>query len=247
MIEVKSAKKVKTPGKERLAAMDGLRQTVTAIPKRKIGMAMMALFGLVAYIKTLLGGSEVAAQAAPDAPIAGDDGAAPCCETDNSSADNSGRMSYGNAALFQASARDDADGATLTSPQSSPSSVLSPANSGLQPERFDASGLQPAPLNFQPLAFATGTEPGLEPGPGTPPSGGGGGPGTGGGGTGGDGTPPSADPDPEDEDEDEIENEKDDDLPGAVDEGDGPAEGPVIDEEEEDEEGEDEEGEDEEG
>src|SRR6056297_3471113 len=110
MIEVKSAKKVQTPGKERLAAMDGLRQTVTAIPKRKIGMAMMALFGLVAYIKTLLGGSEVAAQAAPDAPIAGDDTAAPICETDNSSADNSGRMSYGNAELFRASDRSGQEG-----------------------------------------------------------------------------------------------------------------------------------------
>lgn len=209
MIEVKSAKKVQTPGKERLTAMDGLRQTVTAIPKRKIGMAMMALFGLVAYIKTLLGGSEVAAQAAPDTPISGDDNAAPICETDNSSADNSGRMSYGNAALFQASSRDEDEGAILTSPQSSPSSVLSPAGSGLQPERFDASGLQPAPLNFQPSAFATTPEPGLEPGPGTdpgtPPSGGGGpGTGTGGGGTGGgDGTLPPAGPDPEDENENE--------------------------------------------
>src|SRR6056297_2012545 len=130
-------------------------------PKRKIGMAMMALFGLVAYIKTLLGGSEVAAQSAPDTPLGADDAAAPICETDNSSADNSGRMSYGNAALFQASARDDENGATLTSPQSSPSSVLSPASSGLQPERFDASGFQPAPLNFQPSAFAAATGPDL--------------------------------------------------------------------------------------
>jgi len=223
MIEVKSAKKVQTPGKERLAAMDGLRQTVTAIPKRKIGMAMMALFGLVAYIKTLLGGSEVAAQSAPDTPLGADDAAAPICETDNSSADNSGRMSYGNAALFQASARDDEQGAALTSPQSTPSSVLSPASSGLQPERFDASGFQPAPLNFQPSAFAAATGPDL--GEGDPvgavtplPGGGTGGGGAGDGGTGGGGdaggggdvvgdddmTPGPLDPDPEDE----VDNEE---------------------------------------
>jgi hypothetical protein len=181
MIEVRSAQKVQTPGKERLTAMDGLRQTVTAIPRRKIGMAMMALFGLVAYIKTLFGGSEVAAQASSDAPFGEGDTGAPICETDNSSADNSGRMSHGNAALFQASARDDDEGATLTSPQSSPSSVLSPASSGLQPERFDVQSLQPAPLNFQPSAFATAPTPGLGGGggddgttdPGTPPFGGG--------------------------------------------------------------------------
>src|SRR6056297_1663490 len=150
MIEVKSAKKVQTPGKERLAAMDGLRQTVTAIPKRKIGMAMMALFGLVAYIKTLLGGSEVAAQSAPDTPLGADDGAAPICETDNSSADNSGRMSYGNAALFQASARDDENGATLTSPQSSPSSVLSPPIRVCSPSGSMRPAFNPRPLTSSP-------------------------------------------------------------------------------------------------
>jgi len=198
MIEVRSAKKVATPGKERLAAMDGLRQTVMAIPKRRIGMAMMALFGLVAYIKTLLGGSEVAAQSAADTPLGGDDTAAPICETDNSAADNSGHIPYGNAELFQASARDNAQEATLTSPQPSPSSVLSPASLGLQPQQFDASGLQPAPPNSQPTAAGPG---GDATAPVAPPLEGGGGAGgeaggdgdAGGGADGGDMTPPDPD------------------------------------------------------
>ena len=66
MIEVKSNKKTETPGKERLNSMEGLRQTVTAIPKRKIGVAMIAFVGLIAYLKTILGGSEAAAQSAPN-------------------------------------------------------------------------------------------------------------------------------------------------------------------------------------
>src|SRR6056297_1102313 len=198
MIEVRSAKKVATPGKERLAAMDGLRQTVMAIPKRRIGMAMMALFGLVAYIKTLLGGSEVVAQSATDTPLGGEDTAAPICETDNSAADNSGHIPYGNAELFQASARDNAQEATLTSPQPSPSSVLSPASLGLQPQQFDASGLQPAPPNSQPTAAGPG---GDATDPVAPPLEGGGGAGgeaggdgdAGGGADGGDMTPPDPD------------------------------------------------------
>src|SRR6056297_225463 len=184
MIEVKSAKKVQTPGKERLTAMEGLRQTVMAIPKRKIGMAMMALFGLVAYIKTVLGGSEVAAQSAPDTPLGADDTAAPICETDNSAADNSGRVSYGNAELFQASARNDAQDAALTSPQPSLSSVLSTASSGLQLQRLDASGLQPAPLNFQPISAGPGPNGSATTDPVTPPPGGSGGAGAGAGGDG---------------------------------------------------------------
>jgi hypothetical protein len=196
MIEVRSAKKVETPGKERLAAMNGLRQTVTAIPKRKIGMAMFALFGLVAYINNLLGGSEAAAQTAPDPSLEADDNAAPICEGDNLGADNSGSMSYGNAELFQASARDDAQGSTLTSPQSSPSSALSPPSSGVQPKRFDASGLQPAPLNFQPTATGQGPNGGDAADPVTPPPGGGGGAG------GGDVTPPPlTEPEPTDPNE----------------------------------------------
>lgn len=213
MIEVKSAKQVQTPGKERLTAMDGLRQTVTAIPKRKIGMAMMALFGLVAYIKTLLGGSEVAAQAAPDTPLEADDNAAPICEMDNSSAENSGSMSFGNAELFQAAA--EAQGATVTSPQSSPPAVLSSAGSGLQPQGFDASSLQP--LNFQSMAVPAPNGPDLEGGgatdPITPTTGGGiGGGGVGGGGAGhGDVTPPVPNvPAPEDQGGDGGAGEDDD-------------------------------------
>ncbi len=191
MIEVKASNKVQTAGKERLAAMDGLRQTVTAIPKRKIGMAMMALFGMVAYIKTLFGGSEVAAQAAPDTPHETDEKAAPICETDNSAADNSGSMSFGNAELFQAAARDGEQGEALTSPFS----VQFSASSGLQPQRLDVSAFQPNPVNIQPAAGTTGPQPGPDGGgvidPVTPPAGGGGG-------DGGVTPPPPTGPDPDD-------------------------------------------------
>ena len=195
MIEVQSSKNAQTPGKERLEAMEHLRQTVTAIPKRKIGMAMMAMLGLVAYVKTLLGGSEVAAQTAPDTALEADNKAAPICEMDNSSADNSGSMSFGNADLFQADAGGDARGMTQTS---SPP-VLSSASSGLQPQRFDLSTLQPALLNVQPTTAAATTGPDTDAGgatdPITPPSGGGAG--------GGDVTPrPPINPDPEDQDGD---------------------------------------------
>lgn len=154
MIEVKSSKKTQTPGKERLDAMDGMRQTVAAIPKRKIGMAMMALFGLIAYVKTLFGGSEATAQTAPDAPLAADDRAAPICETENSSADNSGNMSYGNAELFKTAATDEDQSAS----QASPSLFQSPASSVLEPQNNDFSVPQPAPLNVQsaPLAMTGG-------------------------------------------------------------------------------------------
>lgn len=154
MIEVKSSKKTQTPGKARLDAMDGMRQTVAAIPKRKIGMAMMALFGLIAYVKTLFGGSEATAQTAPDAPLAADDRAAPICETENSSADNSGNMSYGNAELFKTATTDEDQSAS----QASPSLFQSPASSGLEPQNNDFSVPQPAQVNVQsaPLAMTGG-------------------------------------------------------------------------------------------
>ena len=220
MIEVNSAKKVLTPGKERLTAMEGIRQTVTAIPKRKIGMGVTVLFGLVAYIKTLFGGSEVAAQSASEEPLLGDDGAAPICETDNSSADNSGRMSYGNADLFEASARADQDGAAPTLAQSTPSSVLSPSNSSLQPT------LPTFQFSSSAAAAPSGTEPGGGTGSVIPPFGGGNGPAGPGGGGGGTTPSPQEDNEPD-------EQEDDDDLPGVEDDGDQPAEDPVVNQEEE--------------
>ncbi|UYP68407.1 calcium-binding protein [Thalassobacter stenotrophicus] len=170
MIEVKSNKKTETPGKERLNSMEGLRQTVTAIPKRKIGVAMIAFVGLIAYLKTILGGSEAAAQSAPNGQFKPEETDALICDTDNSSTDNSGRLSYGNAELFKASIGDEEDGTVITSPQAFAPSVSSPVGSSSQPQIFSASGLQAPPLNVNP----TPTDPvsGGNTGPSSPTSGG---------------------------------------------------------------------------
>lgn len=204
MIEVRSAKKVETAGKERLGAMDGLRQSAASIPMRKIGMAMVALFGLVAYIKTLLGGAEVAAQPAPPPAALAEDAAAPIPEMSNSSADNNSRMSYGNAELFDAAPFDDEKGAAKLPPQSAaPFSGLSSGGSGAQPAGFDIPAFRPAPQDGAP------GQPVIPPGPGQ----------TGGGGSGGGGAPTG--PGPKDGDQTE---------PPDTDPGEGsPDETPVVD------------------
>ncbi|EAQ43581.1 hypothetical protein MED193_02960 [Roseobacter sp. MED193] len=177
MIEVKSSKKAKTPGTARLEDMVSLRETVSAIPKRKIGMGVTVMFALIAYIKTLFGGSEVAAQATPDTPLGAADNAAPICETDNLSANNSGRMSYGNAELFRTSDRSGQDGGfdATTFERGPNSSVLLPADLSL--EKFQAPNITAAAVNLQPT-FAPanpggGGEDGLFPDTDIPAGGGG--------------------------------------------------------------------------
>ncbi|MFW2447918.1 MAG: calcium-binding protein [Qipengyuania pacifica] len=227
MIEVKSSKKAKTPGTARLEDMVSLRETVSAIPKRKIGMGVTVMFALIAYIKPLFGGSEVAAQATPDTPLGAADNAAPICETDNLSANNSGRMSYGNAELFRTSDRSGQDGGfdATTFERGPNSSVLLPADLSL--EKFQAPNITAAAVNLQPT-FAPanpggGGEDGLFPDTDIPA--GGGGPADPGGG----GTEITS---PLQEDADPEQEEDDDNLPGVDDDGEGPFEGPVVEDEE---------------
>ena len=133
MIEVKSSKKEQSPGTAELERVGALRETVSAIPKRKIGVFASVMIAVVAYIKTFFQGSEVAAQSAPEAVPATDAQVGEICETENASSDNMASMSLGNAELFRASAAvgSDAD-TTLEQPvASSGSSILSPADLSL--------------------------------------------------------------------------------------------------------------------
>ena len=223
MIAVKSSKKAKTPGQARLEAMVSLRETVSAIPKRKIGMGMTMMFGLIAYIRTLFGSSEVAAQAAANNRPWADDNALPICDADNSSANFSGGMSFGNAELFRTSGRSGQDGGLdATTFEGGPSfSVFFPGYPSLG--KFQAPTITATAFNLQPTFApaipAGGGEDGIFPDTDVPA-----------------GSARPANPDgggteitpPQQEDAVSKPEEDGGNLPGMEEDSEGPFEGPVV-------------------